>query len=835
MSGLLYRLGLACARRPKTVIVVWIVAVIAVVAVSRIVGDKTSNDLTLPGTDSTTATNLLESDLPDRANGSVPIVLHVDSGSLDKGANKKAVNATVKSLKSTDGVNSVLSPFSSKAADNLSKDKRTAYIAVTLGISSGELDDEEADEIIAAADPAVQAGIQVEAGGYLGQEVSKPSTHVSEAIGIGVAIVILTVAFGTAVAMMLPISTAIIGLLVGLSVIGLLGHAMEIPSIAPTLGTMIGLGVGIDYALFIVTRYKSRLADGLSTNEAIARSCATSGSAVAFAGGTVVIALCSLTFANIPIVSALGYSAAIVVAIAVAGALTLLPALLGIVGPKIHSLKVPFGGHQHEDAHPHGWARWAEGVASHPWPALIVSVGLLVVLALPLKDMTLGQEDVGQLPESTTARQAYDLMSGPFGVGSNGPLLIAVSLDPPAKADTKKLDKLKQQQKQEQQQAENQAQQQAEAQVPDLTQQLIDEGVPEDEAQEQAEEEANEQAQKQVESEAPSAAKQKKLDQQERFLKSTASDPRLTKLRNQIGKDSGIDSVSFPAVSNSGKGAVISAIPTSAPSSQKTQETIERLRDDVIPGAETGGATADVGGSTAAYVDLADRISERLVLVILIVVGLSFLLLMLAFRSIVVPITAALMNLLSVAAAYGVLVAVFEKGWGESVIGLDHTIPIVSFVPLLMFAVLFGLSMDYQVFLVSRIGEVWNETGDNRKAVVHGLASSARVITSAALIMVAVFSSFILNGDPTVKQFGVGLAVAIAVDATIVRCLLVPAAMVLLGRSNWWLPGWLDRIIPNIGLESEDALPPIEPAKPEQPSEPVDPEPTPRPKPPNDS
>ena len=300
MSKLLYRLGLACARRPKTVMVVWLIAVIAVVAVSRIVGDQTSNNLTLPGTDSTNATNLLESDLPDQANGSVPIVLHVDSGTLDSGANKQAVDATVKSLKNTDGVNSVLSPFSSKASDNLSKDKQTAYIAVTLGISSGDLDEDEANDIIAGADPAVKAGIQVEAGGYLGQEVSKPSTHVSEAIGIGVAVVILTLAFGTAVAMMLPISTAIIGLLLGLSLIGILGHAIEIPSIAPTLGTMIGLGVGIDYALFIVTRYKTRLQDGLPTNEAIARSCATSGSAVAFAGGTVVIALCSLAFANIP-------------------------------------------------------------------------------------------------------------------------------------------------------------------------------------------------------------------------------------------------------------------------------------------------------------------------------------------------------------------------------------------------------------------------------------------------------------------------------------------------------------------------------------------------------
>ena len=532
MSKFLYKLGFACARRPKTVMVVWLIAVVAVVGVSRIAGDETSNNLTLPGTDSTKATNLLESDLPDQANGSVPIVLHVDSGTLDSGANKQAVDATVKSLKNTDGVNSVLSPFSSKASDNLSKDKQTAYIAVTLGISSADLDEDEANDIIAGADPAVKAGIQVEAGGYLGQEVSKPSTHLSEAIGIGVAVVILTLAFGTAVAMTLPISTAIIGLLLGLSLIGILGHAIEIPSVAPTLGTMIGLGVGIDYALFIVTRYKTRLQDGLPTNEAIARSCATSGSAVAFAGGTVVIALCSLAFANIPIVSALGYSAAIVVAIAVAGALTLLPALLGILGPRIHSGKVPVGGgHRHEDDHPHGWARWAEGVASHPWPALILSVVLLVVLALPLKDMTLGQEDVGQLPESTTARQAYDLMGNSFGEGSNGPLLIAVSLDPPAKADTKKLNQLKQQQKQQQQQAENQAQQQAEAQVPELTQQLIDEGVPQDEAQEQAEDEANQQAQQQVESEAPSAKKQKKINQQERFLKSTASDPRLTKLQ----------------------------------------------------------------------------------------------------------------------------------------------------------------------------------------------------------------------------------------------------------------------------------------------------------------
>ncbi len=718
----------------------------------------------------------------------------------------------VTSLKNTDGVNSVVSPFSSKASQNLSKDKQTAYIAVTLGISSGDLDEDEANTIIAAADPAVDAGIQVEAGGYLGQEVSKPSTHVSEAIGIGVAIVILTLAFGTAVAMMMPISTAIIGLLLGLSVIGLLGHAIEIPSIAPTLGTMIGLGVGIDYALFLVTRYKTRLADGLETDEAIARSCATSGSAVAFAGGTVVIALCSLAFANIPIVSALGYSAAIVVAIAVAGALTLLPALLGVLGPRIHSLKVPIGGgHRHEDDHPHGWARWAEGVANHPWPALIVSVLLLVVLALPLRDMTLGQEDVGQLPESTTARQAYDLLTDSFGVGTNGPLLIAVSLDPPAKADTKKLDQLKQKQKQQQQQAEDKAQQQASAQVPELTQQLVDEGVPQDEAQEQAEEEANQQAQQQVESEAPSQKKQKKIDQQERFLKSTASDPRLTKLQKQIGKDPGIDSVSFPSVSKSGTGAVMSAIPTSSPVLRQDRghdPPPSRRRD---PGRRDGWRDGRrrrqhgrLRGSGRPDLGASSSWSSA------IVVGLE-----LPAPDARLPLDRGSDHRRADEPAFSRR-RIWRVGRGlregvgrvadrprrddpdrlvraaSDVRGAVRPLDGLPGVPGL--ADRRGLDQDRRQPHRGCARACVERAGDHLRRAHHGRR----------------LSSFILNGDPTVKQFGVGLAVAIAVDATIVRCLLVPAAMVILGKSNWWLPGWLDRLIPNIGLESEDALPPIE-------------------------
>ena len=800
MSKLLYRLGRTCARRKFVVLAIWLVAVIAIVTVARSLGETTSDDLTLPGTGSTNATDLLTDRLPDQANGTVPIVLVSDDGRLDDKQNTKVVKQTVDSLEKAPGVRSATSPLSEEGKKALSKDGKTAYISLNLEISSADLDKDEADEIIDAAQPARDAGLAVSAGGYLGQEVSKPSTSNSDRIGIAAAIVILLISLGTVAAMAMPIAVAIIAVATGLSLIGIAGQVIEIPSVAPTLGTMIGLGVGIDYSLFVVTRYRRRLADGLTVEEAVGRAAATSGSAVTFAGGTVVIALVSLLFADIPIVSALGYSAALVVVVAVAAATTLLPALLSLLGHRIESLKVPAVTPEHHDDQPHGWARWARGVAKRPWPAMLGAIALLVVLALPLLDMRLGQEDVGQLPEDTSARQAYDALSKGFGPGQNGPFLIAVRFDKPATNDQKSLNKLNDQVKQQQ----NQQQQEVEQQTTTLTQQLIAEGVPEEEAQQQAQQQAEAQAQ----SQAPSAAQQKKTKQQKQFLQSNASDPDLTKLENKIAKDPGVKSVSEAKVDKAGTGAVFTAVPTTAPSAYATQDTVNRLRDDVIPAATKGtDLTAYVGGTTAGYIDLADRISEKLPSVILIVVALSFVLLLIAFRSVLVPVTAALMNLLSVAAAYGVLTAVFEKGIGNEVIGLDRTIPIESFVPLLMFAILFGLSMDYQVFLVSRIREVWHGGEENREAVVQGLASSARVITSAALIMVSVFLSFVLNGDPTVKQFGVGLAAAIAVDATIVRCLLVPAAMVLLGESNWWIPRWLDRALPRAGLESEDELP----------------------------
>jgi RND superfamily putative drug exporter len=811
VSAVLYRWGHVCARHRIAVVVIWIVAVIAIVAVARSVGAQTSDNLTLPGTESTRATNLLAAKLPDQQNGTNPIVLASTDGSrLDQGANENAVKAAVRSLKQEPGVRAVISPLSSEGSGALSKDGKIAYISVALKDDPGDLTVDDANEIIDAADPAEKAGIQVEAGGYLGKQVSKPSTHSSEVIGILAAIIILSIAFGTAVAMSIPITTAILGLLSGLSLIALLGHAIEIPSIAPTLGTMLGLGVGIDYALFIVTRHREGLAAGLGTEEAVARACATSGSAVVFAGGTVVIALLSLVFAGIPIVSALGYSAAIVVTIAILAASSLLPAILAMLGPRIERLRIPFAPETHGGVGG-GWARWAHWIADHRWTAMLAATLILLILALPIRDMRLGQQDIGQLSTSTTARQAYDLITKGFGVGTNGPFLVAVRFEPPAHNDQQKLDQLKSKQQRQQQQEQQKIQAQANQQAQEETQQLIDEGVPPDEAQAEAEQDAQAQAQKQQAAAQPSAKQQQKLDQQEAFLKSDASDPHLVHLENKIGNTHGVKSVSGAEVDKTGTAAVFTVLPTTAPASEATQDLVEHLRDDVVPAATKGtDMTAYVGGQTAAYIDLAGHITDKLPQVIAIVVGLSFLLLMVAFRSIVVPATAGLMNLLSVAASYGVLTAVFEKGWGISLIGLDHPVPIVSYVPLLMFAILFGLSMDYQVFLLTRIKEHWDETHDNRTAVVDGLASSAWLITSAALIMVSVFGSFILNGDPTVKQFGVGLAVAIAIDATIVRCVLVPAVMEICGKANWWFPPRLDRALPQLGIESEEGLPDVE-------------------------
>ncbi|HEX6455602.1 MAG TPA: MMPL family transporter [Solirubrobacterales bacterium] len=716
MTGPLYAIGRFCSRHHYPVIAAWVVLAIALLAIGHASGSKTSENLTLPGTDSTTATELLEDNLPEQAYGSNPLVLEATKGRLTEPKYAQPVAEVVKKLEAIHYVNSAVSPLSREGAAFLSKDQTVGYIPVVLAIGPGEIDEAQAERILDAAAPAEAAGLNAAVGSYVGQQLSKPATETSEAIGLAAAVVILLFAFGTATAMMLPIVSAVIGLACALSIIRLLEHVLQVPGVASTLATMIGLGVGIDYALFIVTRHKLQLGEGMEISESIARATATAGGAVVFAGFTVVIALCSLAFAGIPLVSTLGFTAAVAVVVAVSAATTLLPAMLGALGPHINSLRVQFGKTHPDDKEPHGWRRWAERVSNHPWTASVAALAVLVVLAIPIFQLELGQNDISALPKETTSRQAYDSLNKGFGPGVNGPLLIASEFTSPAEAKAV-----------------------------------------------------------------------------------------LPKLQKAIGGAGDVEAVSEPTLDKQGTVAVFTVISKSEPWANETVDLVENLRDTVIPEALAGTkAHSYVGGQTAGYIDLATQISDKLPLMIAIVVALSFIVLLVAFRSLLVPVKAAAMNLLSVAAAYGVVTAVFQLGWGASLIGLDHSIPIVSFVPLLMFAILFGLSMDYEVFLLTQMREHFKEYGDEKRAVIEGLANTGRVITSAAAIMVCVFTSFVLSGNPVVKEFGVGLAVAIAIDSTVVRCLLVPAVMVLLGRRAWWLPSWLDRVLPHISIEGED-------------------------------
>ncbi len=566
-------------------------------------------------------------------------------------------------------------------------------------------------------------------------------------------------------------TTAVIALMAGLAVVGLAGHLFSVPSIAPTLGIMLGLAVGTDYSLFIISRQMRLLDEGDEPEDAIARALSSSGSAVVFAGSTVVIALLSLYFSGIPLVRSLGYATAIVVVFAVLAAITLLPALLGLLGRRIQSLPFRLGTRGRRPRHALGWSKWADRLRRHPVIATVAGVVLLVVLAIPITEMRLGAPDDGQDPKDTTARQSFDALSKGFGPGTTGQLLISVDVSPdnPLQPSTS-----------EEQQAESQ--------------------------EEQLQEEIS---QEEAEGQAPSAKQQQQeqqLSEEEQIAATPAGDPRLVKLQQDISKQGDVQSVSPAATDKNGTAAVFAVTPKTSPSAYATQDLVNHLRDETIPDATQGtGMKVYVGGTTAGYIDLADKISEKLPLVIAIVVALSILLLMLAFRTLVVPLVSALVNLLAVVAAYGVLTAVFQKGWGIELIGLDGPMPVVSYVPLMMFAILFGLSMDYQVFLVSRIAERHGAGAENSEAVTDGLANTGRWIAAAATIMFAVFFSFVLNGDPIVKQFGVGLAVAVAIDAFVVL-LIMPALMELLRERNWYLPRWLDRALPDLKVEGDPEL-----------------------------
>jgi putative drug exporter of the RND superfamily len=514
----------------------------------------------------------------------------------------------------------------------------------------------------------------------------------------------------------LPLGMALFGLALGISSMSLITYLVDIPSFAPQMASMIGLAVGIDYALFVVTRYREYLARGLTIEESVGRAVSTAGQAVVFAGATVVIAILGLAVAGIPFMTAAGIATSVIVLIMVVASVTLLPAFLGLAGPWINRLGIRLNHARDGRTVGSGWQRWGEHVSTNAWPYAIGVTIFLLALTAPVLGLRLGFPDAGTLPDTRTERRAYDMVAEGFGPGINGPLVVAVDISSDASV--------------------------------------------------------------------------------------------VEPLLEAITADEGIAAVSPPDVNAEAGVATLLAFPTTAPQDDATLDTIERLRADVFPRVlHESPARAHVGGSTASFADIGDQVKDRLPLFIAAVILLSFLLLTLVFRSVLVPLKAALLNLLSIGAAYGVLVMVFQWGWGIGIVGLDSTVPIVSFIPLFMFAVLFGLSMDYEVFLLSRVREEYLVTGDNDSSVIHGIASSARVITSAALIMISVFLGFVLGEDPAIKMVGLGLATAIFVDATIVRMVLVPAAMKLMGDANWWIPGWLDRLLPTISFDAETGPP----------------------------
>ena len=727
MSRWLYRLGRFTAARRALVVAGWVVLAVLMIAVDRGAGGGTVDDFRVPGVESQHAIELMKERFPERAGATAMVVFHTSTGAVTDPGPAAGIEATVKQIGALDHVVSVTEPLVSPRS--ISKDQRTSFAAVQFDGSTGDLGRGVLHELEATAAPAVAAGIQVEYGGELPTVLKERSTGPAEMIGVIAALVVLFVAFRSFYSTVLPLGVAMVGLVVGLAIVGILGSLIDIPSVAPRLGTMIGLGVGIDYALFVLSRHRDNLEAGIPIEESIGRTNATAGQAVVVAGGTVVVAILGLQIAGIPFVSALGYSASIVVAVAVLVAITLLPALLGFAGlrvvPRSHRTKiaerVPTVDDPAElkvsDGHS-AWVRWAHWVAHHPWRSAMAATLVLLVLATPVLDMRLGQADAGTDPTSTTHRRAYDLLGRGFGPGFNGPLLLTVDL-----------------------------------------------GADHDRA-------------------------------------------ALAGIAKAVRADRGVRAVSPPELNPAGDTALITAIPTTKPQDAATSALVHRLRRSTLPKATADtDVTVLVGGPTARFIDQSDQISARLPWFIGAVVTLSFLLLMVVFRSILVPLKAAILNLLSIGAAYGVVVAVFQWGWGRGLIGLDEAVPIASFVPMMMFAILFGLSMDYEVFILSRIREEYHRGHTNIDSVVEGLGATAKVITSAALIMISVFLGFVVSDDPVVKMMGVGLATAVAVDATVVRMVLVPSTMALVGDPNWWLPRWLDRILPHLDIEGEARRP----------------------------
>ncbi|MEV6395723.1 MMPL family transporter [Streptomyces sp. NPDC051907] len=699
MATFLYKLGRTAFRRRRIVALLWVALLVLAGVGAATASTATSSSFSIPGTEAQKAFDLLEERFPGvSADGATArVVFKAPEGQkMTEPARKAAVEKAVDELKSgSDQIASVADPYTAKA---ISKDGRTAFISVTYKVNSMELTDDTRKALEKTGGQAKSDGLTVEIGGDALQTV--PESGAGEIIGVVVAAIVLVITFGSLVAAGLPLLTAIIGVGIGISTITALANVLDLGSTTATLATMIGLAVGIDYALFIVSRYRAELAEGRDHEDAAGRAVGTAGSAVVFAGLTVVIALVGLAVVNIPMLSKMGFAAAGTVVIAVLIALTLIPALLGFAGKKVLGRKVRKG--KPVSDKPNAGTRWARFVIRRPITVLLAGVVGLGVIAVPAASLEMGLPDDGAQPTSTTQRKAYDLLSDGFGPGFNGPLLIVVDGD------------------------------------------------------------------------------QKKAD-------STVKDIQ--------GLD-GVAAVTPATFNKAGDTAMVTVIPKDRPSSVETEDLVHAIRD----------ANDDhvlVTGATAMNIDFSQKMNDALLPYLALVVGLAFLLLMVVFRSVLVPLKAALGFLLSVVAALGAVVAVFQWGWLGSLFGVEQTGPIMSMMPIFMVGVVFGLAMDYEVFLVTRMREAFVHGERPGEAIVTGFRHGARVVTAAAVIMMAVFSGFIGSSEQMVKMIGFGLAIAVFFDAFVVRMAVVPAVLALLGDKAWWLPRWLDRALPNVDVEGE--------------------------------
>ena len=706
-------LGRFAFRKKYYVIGFWLIALFGITAIAQSVGSNFSDSFSLPGTDSMKALSLLGKAFPGKAGDTETIVFHVKTGTVNDPSVKNAMQGVFAKVSGISSVGAVNSPYEPINARQISQDQTTAYAPVNFSVNARLLKSKDVQALVDAGKAASTSNLEIEFGGQAVGQLNAPKGSPGELIGIFAAGVILFISFGSLFAMLLPLGVALLALGTATGIVTLLTHVIGIASFAPILGSLIGLGVGVDYALFIVSRYRREISRGVDPEEAAAKSIDTSGRAVLFAGATVCIALLGLFVLRLSFLNGVAVAASTTVLVTMAASLTLLPALFGVMKRRVHSRRSrrSIDSGTVKDHEQSTWAKWSRAVAKAPRSLALGAIAIIVVMSIPYLSLHLGSSDQGNNPKGTTTRSAYDLLAKGFGPGTNGPLQVIAEIKTPA-------DK-------------------------------------------------------------------------------TA----LQTVATALSTTPGIVQVSPIISSPDGTVGFLQVIPTTGPQDIKTSNLITLLRSTVIPKALAGSTTPIyVGGTTAIFDDFATVISGKLPLFIGVIILLGCLLLLLAFRSFVIPLTAGVMNLLAAGASFGVVVAVFQWGWGAKLLNIGSG-PIEAFLPVIMLAILFGLSMDYQVFLVSRMHEEWLHTKENSKAVIVGQTETGRIITSAALIMITVFSSFVFGGEKVIKEFGIGLASAVFIDAFVLRTIMVPALMHLFGSANWWIPAWLEKRLPRLSVE----------------------------------